>query len=912
MRRKLALIVCLLISGAVRASVLDADLRQLVSRADLDYDTPARRSEEGMPIGNGRMGSLVWTTPTSAHFQINRDDVFAEDCTTTSFPRTNSDYASGCAFVDIDFGLTHGEPALAGGATGSFHQHLSIYDGLMTLNGNGVGARLFATTDHDIFAIEIDDQRERAAPIQIDLRMLRFQTRYNRKPFPATNPYSNTITTGAHSATSAMEIRDGSAPSPGTPGEGGGEGSRGSRTSVEARPSTQTLTLPSPGVPGEGSERILLTQEFREADFYDASAVAIAIVGRDATADYENESTVRLIAAPGKGKFTILISSAASFDRSQDVSQPALKQIDAAAGQSFDQMLESNRKWWRDFWSRGFIHMHSADGVADFVAQNYTYFLYVMASCSRGEYPARFGGMLWYSNGDLRAWGSLYWWANQSCLYNGLAPTNRFELLDPTFSMYTKMYDACALAAKQQWGSSGIWIPETTWFDGEPRLPDDIADEIRQLYLLQKPWNDRSDAFMRMARSQQSFNSRWNWISQDGHYDLGEWVLEDKGAPPFGHVTHIFGTTAKIAYLYWQKYEYTQDEKWLREHAYPMMRGCIEFYRNFPNLSKEADGKYHIHHTNSNEPAWGVRDSDEDLSALHGLLPITIRAAEILNVDPDLRDTWKEFLANLAPIPTSDTPDALKLENYTGPRVWVKGTKPAAKAGGMLPDGNTLPEWNFDLATVNTSDPEMLKLANDTLDGFFRRGVTSETSVGTLSRIPIAAAAMGRPDAVKYLVPNQVRHNERPTAEGIEVFRNRFALREGPGATECERLGRAAEALHTALLQSAPPMPGADSIIRVFPAWPKEWDVTFKLLARGAFLISSSMQAGKIQFVEIRSSAGGECRLINPWGDGEVSVYRDEKILDGANGTLLKLSTSKGEQIALVPKGSPLPIKSIP
>jgi hypothetical protein len=35
------------------------DLRALISRADLRYDAPAARSEEGMPLGNGRMGSLV-------------------------------------------------------------------------------------------------------------------------------------------------------------------------------------------------------------------------------------------------------------------------------------------------------------------------------------------------------------------------------------------------------------------------------------------------------------------------------------------------------------------------------------------------------------------------------------------------------------------------------------------------------------------------------------------------------------------------------------------------------------------------------------------------------------------------------------------------------------------------------------
>ena len=51
-----------------------------------------------------------------------------------------------------------------------------------------------------------------------------------------------------------------------------------------------------------------------------------------------------------------------------------------------------------------------------------------------------------------------------------------------------------------------------------------------------------------------------------------------------------------------------------------MLKGTVEFYRNFPNLKKDADGKYHIYHTNSNEPAWGVKDSDEDMSAMRGII----------------------------------------------------------------------------------------------------------------------------------------------------------------------------------------------------------------------------------------------------------------------------------------------------
>src|SRR3954454_2551459 len=108
-RPRLALVflsmLMMAVSLAARAAAADGplsiDYRGLVSRADLDFDTPPARSEEGLPIGNGRMGSLVWTSPTALKLQINRVDVFGADCTTQSFTRTHTDYASGCAFVDI-------------------------------------------------------------------------------------------------------------------------------------------------------------------------------------------------------------------------------------------------------------------------------------------------------------------------------------------------------------------------------------------------------------------------------------------------------------------------------------------------------------------------------------------------------------------------------------------------------------------------------------------------------------------------------------------------------------------------------------------------------------------------------------------------------------------------------------------
>jgi hypothetical protein len=354
-------------------------------------------------------------------------------------------------------------------------------------------------------------------------------------------------------------------------------------------------------------------------------------------------------------------------------------------------------------------------------------------------------------------------------------------------------------------------------------------------------------------------------------------------------VTHIFSRGAKIAYYYWLRYEYTMDTAWLRDRAYPMLKGVAEFYRNYPNLKKGPDGKYHIHHVNSNEPLWGGQDTDEELSSMYAILPVVIKASEILNVDAEMRPRWRELLDNLAPLPRT------KGE----PPVWTKGRDPAVRGrASSLPDGNTMPMWLFDLCTLENADAETMKISNATYDAYFRSGVNADTRVGVLSKLGVTAAMMGRADHVRYLLPNQINSQES------RVLANRMDLREGSQTTSAQRLGRAADTLHNALCQSVPAGPGKASVMRVFPAWPRQWDAAFTLLARGAFLVSSSMKAGRIEFVQVQSQVGGECRLRNPWPDAIVTLYRDGKKGENLTGELLAFPTRKGETILVVPRGS--------
>jgi hypothetical protein len=828
-------------------------LRSLISQADLHYPGAMERSEDGVPIGTGRMGSLVWTTPSSLRFQINRNDVQAISGTTTSFYERNSDYVGGCAFVDIELGFAGGDVF-----TRETPQHLSVYNGLLTLQGSGLTARIVALPTDDLFAIEIDDRRAAPQPIAINLRMLRHAAQYSPDLERLTADHVNVVRTRQHTALSQLGIRDG---------------------------------------------RIVLRQEFREADHAAGSAVAIAILARDARGRFVNETTVSLEAPAAGGTFTVLISSAASLGPTEDAVARALRTLDVARSRTFAACVADTGAWWHQFWARGSIALHSADGVADEVAAHYHYFLYLMAAASRGKYPPKFNGMLWNTAGDLRTWGAQHWFANLSCYYEALFAANRLELLDPMFDLYFGLRESAALAARQQWGSEGLFIPETVWFDGLARLPDDIAAEMRSLYLMQRPWSERSARFLAFATTKHPHSSRWNWW-QGGTYVEGRWTPTERGNGPFGPVTHILGTTAKVAYLFWRRYEYTLDREWLRTRAYPMLRGAAEFYRHFPNLRRDDQGVFHLHHTNSNESVQDVRDSDEDLAAMRGVLAAAIKAGDLIGADAELRREWSNVLARLAPLPLSSDADALKPDDYQGPAVFVRGRKPVVSGRGFLPDGNSLPQWFFDLCNQDPANAANLAFAGATFDRAMRGAPpNAETRVGVLSKWAIAGTTLGRVEATRFLIPNQIRSlaAEREGAyRGGRPLANRLSLREGHQAFDAQRIGRAAEALQIALLDSSPAGPARDSTLRLFSAWPADWDATFTLRARGGFVVTASQKNGRVTSLEILSETGAPLRLRNPWPGSGVIIESDQRRLQLSE-AVLEFPTQRGERVKFRP-----------
>jgi hypothetical protein len=268
---------------------------------------------------------------------------------------------------------------------------------------------------------------------------------------------------------------------------------------------------------------------------------------------------------------------------------------------------------------------------------------------------------------------------------------------------------------------------------------------------------------------------------------------------------------------------------------------------------------------------------------MYEMLPIAIRTSEILGVDAELRPLWKEILDNLTPIPAS----ALEPGEY------------------------------YDLCNVGTEDTALFERVTAAYH-HQNPSVNEKTSVRVLSRTPVVAANLGLADDVRFLIPAQIRSVKEDNCDypgsgesGAGVLRNRLMLREGPGAIECERLGLASHALQNALLQSVPPSPGKEPVNFIFPAWPKEWDAQFTLAARDAFLISASMEKGRIEFVEIHSKKGGQCRVQNPWPGNEITLSRNGKPIEIISGELLAFPTVTGETLVMTPRGKPMVGKQV-
>ncbi len=784
-------------------AMMTVDYAALVSKADLDFKIPlgvAESDKPGLPIGNGRLGTLLWQpSPAVLAMQLNHTDVFAFRASSVATRGDHQDYGNVCGKVQIAFG---------GDVFGkeTTRNRLEIYNPLATVSGAGVRVRGVAWQARDVIALEITDERAEPKPITVDLVMMR----------PALQE------AGAHKAVSSVSV--------------------------------------------EGGD-FQLTQQFLEPkanslvkDLASFTALRARVMGRASTTEVLGDRVKTTVSA-GKGSFLVLFSVGQGKEASLDqVKADAKASLESAAALGIDKILADNRDYWKDFWSRSFISMTGSPELEEMTAF-YLWGQYLAGISLRGNFPPKHSGMIFITQ-EYRPWGSLFWWFNEGAQQGWQFEANRMELLDPVFKWNQYARPGYESAARQCWNSRGWYIPETSSWDGPELLQEGKT----------KPEGHRAGV----------------------HQSL-------RG---IGFTARNTYNMAKFAALYYKKYLYTGDEKWLKEKAYPALRDTAEFYCGLKAgcryaggidygdegkviLKKDEDGKYHLYGTMSHEHIWWGKDIIEDLAAIRGIFPVAISLAKKYGVDAGKRAEWQEVLDNLAPYPMSDMPGAVA---GIGPGTWCQGLAPH----GLLRDnfGDESPRMGpvagdfLDVLTLESSGTQAWATAMATLDKHPGTGKKQLCSCGYYAVVP---ARMGRADLVEIALPAQYRSSLPQSRLGVS-----HSL-QGPGIFS--------RALHSALLLSVSPSPAEDPVIHVMPSWPGKWDVSFQLLAKGGFLVSSSMKGGSIQFVEIASQRGGVCRIRNPWPGTRVAVQCNGRKITTTSDFLLEFRTKKGKTYQLVPAG---------
>ncbi|MCX6620537.1 MAG: hypothetical protein NTY38_05580, partial [Acidobacteria bacterium] len=306
---------------------------------------------------------------------------------------------------------------------------------------------------------------------------------------------------------------------------------------------------------------------------------------------------------------------------------------------------------------------------------------------------------------------------------------------------------------------------------------------------------------------------------------------------------------------------YTGDERFLRDEAYPVLKGVSEFTAGL--MRKGDDGRFHLDPANALETWWLVRDPADTLAGIQAIFPEFVRLSRKYRRDPQLRRRCTEILAALpetapAPWPAHASPQQLKPRNREHPALYR-----------IAP---------FGLAGIGSRDYDAARLSFEKRLWPLEHGWSLDA---------LWAARLGLSTEAPRLLAEHARRYQRFryggwTSNDSQVFPGRLSVTPFLDAGGCS-----AVALQETLLQSH------GGVIRLLPAASPDWSGAFRLRAEGGFLVSADFENGSALTVELRSLLGNECAVASPWPGESCVVRRCGRIILRARGSTVRFRTSR-------------------
>lgn len=417
---------------------------------------------------------------------------------------------------------------------------------------------------------------------------------------------------------------------------------------------------------------------------------------------------------------------------------------------------------------------------------------------------------------------------------------------------------------------------------------------------------------------------------------------------------------AEIALDFWRQYQYTGDEKFLREKALPIIVEAARFYESI--LAKEPDGLYHAKEGSGYEGWIKLKDGLTELVYAHTLFSSALEAVNVTGTNLPESKRWKDILSHLAPLPVMKTDEETIKENgsgYTLNRGFFKGnaapTNEILAAGRGIKENKMLTVYNpvgkSDSITSRFYPNNGLKLLDGIFpsvpsspvfpsgmvglsqkDGSLFKFATATTllygsEVTGWDPVPVVMARLGLAkelaiDLERFPGRWQIYCNgwghwgvEDEVNKDAEWFFRTNKVRDVTSKSmdekfplpmwpfrhmSMEAMSVLATAMNESLLQSY------DGTIRIFPAFPANKIGRFKLHAEGGFIVSSEIKSGKVQWISITSLFGNSCRLLLPWENAIIHSNlrkKNQKISHDKS----DIKTKANEVILILPAGADLP-----
>ena len=479
---------------------------------------------------------------------------------------------------------------------------------------------------------------------------------------------------------------------------------------------------------------------------------------------------------------------------------------------------EASRRWWEQFWRRSHIVINPdrPDPASRpwQIARNYQLFRYQLGTNARGDYPTKFnGGNFTFDpslvdggrthDPDWRAWGGGSFTAqNQRLVHWPMLKAGDADLVTPQIEFYRRALPTAVARVKTYYGHEGALFAEQLENFGLP---------------ISAGWGwTEPDAKVRQRGTEVPFGDP----RIKGTNGPGPRTIVERGEQANAYVSYHYESQLEMSYLALERHRFSGGDL---APDLPLIRQSVRFFDEHYQLRQKMRsgrplddaGRLVIFPSTACETYRGARNPADVIAGLSACLDGLLALDDVL-VPHAEKDYYRGFRSRLPALPFGEA---------KGERI----IKPAASWNHV--QNVECPQFYplFPFNRFSLADSAMIQVFRDT----WTHGTFNKNLVQSWHQNGIFFARMG-------LAAEAADFNARKLADAPR----RFPTFWGPGhdwTPDHNWGGSGMIGLQEMLLQTV----GEE--LRVLPAWPKEWDVDFKLHGPRQTVVELSLRSGKIE-----------------------------------------------------------------